>query len=68
MKKPYRITTKRFNLILILLMPTTTTTEVLAKLTDYFNFFTSGDIRLKGTRIGVETILYEYIDRGRTPE
>ncbi len=28
----------------------------------------SDDIRLKGTRIGIETILYEYIDRGRTPE
>ncbi len=65
MKKRYRITTKPFN---ILLMPITTTTQSLAKLTDYFNFFTSSDIRLKGTRIGIETILYEYIDRGRTPE
>lgn len=39
-----------------------------AKLTDYFNFLTPDDIRLKGTRIGIETILYEYIDRSRTPE
>jgi Uncharacterized conserved protein len=39
-----------------------------AQLTDYFNFLTPDDIRLKGTRIGIETILYEYIDRGRTPE
>ncbi|OCR02421.1 hypothetical protein BCD67_14335 [Oscillatoriales cyanobacterium USR001] len=38
------------------------------QLTDYFNFLTPDDIRLKGTRIGIETILYEYIDRGRTPE
>ena len=37
-----------------------------AKLTDYFNFLTTDDIRLKGTRIGIETILYEYIDL--TPE
>ncbi|MEL0592600.1 MAG: DUF433 domain-containing protein [Planktothrix rubescens PR222] len=39
-----------------------------AQLTDYFNLLTPDDIRLKGTRIGIETILYEYIDRGRTPE
>lgn len=39
-----------------------------AQLTDYFNFLTPYDIRLKGTRIGIETILYEYIDRSRTPE
>ncbi|MBD2483149.1 DUF433 domain-containing protein [Planktothrix sp. FACHB-1365] len=39
-----------------------------AKLTDYFNFLTPDDIRLKGTRIGIETILYEYIDRSCTPE
>jgi uncharacterized protein (DUF433 family) len=37
-------------------------------LIDYFNFLTPGDIRLKGSRIGIETILYEYIDRGRSPE
>ncbi len=28
---------------------------------DYFDFLTPEDIRLKGTRIGIETILYEYI-------
>lgn len=38
------------------------------QLIDYFNFLTPYDIRLKGTRIGIETILYEYIDRSRTPE
>jgi len=35
---------------------------------DYFNVITSTDIRLKGTRIGIETILYDYLDRSRTPE
>jgi uncharacterized protein (DUF433 family) len=38
------------------------------QITDYFNFLTPDDIRLKGTRVGIETILYEYIDRGCTPE
>lgn len=37
-------------------------------LTDYFNFLSSDDIRLRGSRIGIETILYEYIDRGCSPE
>ena len=31
------------------------------KLEDYFNFLASDDIRLKGSRIGIETIFYEYI-------
>ena len=35
---------------------------------DYFNFLAPDDIRLKGSRIGIETILYEYIYRSRTPE
>ena len=38
------------------------------QLEDYFNFFAPNDIRLKGSRIGIETILYEYIYRARTPE
>ena len=38
------------------------------QITDYFNFLSPSDIRLKGSRIGIETILYEYIDRGHTPE
>jgi uncharacterized protein (DUF433 family) len=38
------------------------------QLEDYFNFLGANDIRLKGTRIGIETILYEYIYRARTPE
>ena len=38
------------------------------QLEDYFNFLGSDDIRLKGSRIGIETILYQYIYRARTPE
>lgn len=34
----------------------------------YFNVLSSTDIRLQGTRIGIETILYDYIYRSRTPE
>jgi len=37
-------------------------------LEDYFTFLAPDDIRLKGTRVGVETILYDYIHRGRAPE
>lgn len=35
---------------------------------DYFNFLGPDDIRLKGTRVGIETILYDHIHRARTPE
>ncbi|MBC6473735.1 MAG: DUF433 domain-containing protein [Hormoscilla sp. GM102CHS1] len=35
---------------------------------DYFNFLADDDIRLKGSRIGIESVLYEYIYRARTPE
>lgn len=34
----------------------------------YFDFLSEDDIRLKGTRIGIETVLYEHIYRGQTPE
>ncbi|OUL33017.1 hypothetical protein BV372_17700 [Nostoc sp. T09] len=37
-------------------------------ITDYFNFLSPEDIRVKDSRIGIETILYEYIDCGRSPE
>ena len=40
----------------------------ITQITDYFNFLTPGDIRLKGSRIGIETILYEYIYSDHTPE
>ena len=35
---------------------------------DYFDFLTPDDIRIKGSRIGIESVLYEYIHRSRTPE
>jgi len=38
------------------------------KLEDYFTFLSPDDIRLKGTRVGIETILYEYIYRHQSPE
>ena len=38
------------------------------QLEDYFNFLRADDIRLKGTRVGIETILYDFIYHCRTPE
>jgi uncharacterized protein (DUF433 family) len=37
-------------------------------LEDYFDFLAPDDIRLKGHRIGIETILYEYLYRSQTAE
>lgn len=34
----------------------------------YFDFLAPNDIRLKGTRIGIETVLYDYIHRSQSPE
>ena len=38
------------------------------QLEEYFNFVAPDDIRIKGHRIGIESVLYEYIHRGQTPE
>ncbi len=38
------------------------------QLENYFNFLEPNDIRLQGTRVGIETVLYDYIFRARTPE
>ena len=38
------------------------------QLEDYFDFQRPDDIRLKGTRIGIETVLYDFIHRCRRPE
>ncbi len=38
------------------------------QLEDYFDFLAPDDIRLKGSRIGIESVLYEYIHRGQAPE
>jgi uncharacterized protein (DUF433 family) len=40
----------------------------MAQIEDYFNFLAPDDIRIKGTRIGIESILYQYIHRGQTAE
>jgi uncharacterized protein (DUF433 family) len=37
-------------------------------LQDYFWFLAEDDIRVKGTRIGIEHILYEYIHNSKSPE
>ena len=38
------------------------------QLEEYFDFQRPDDIRVKGTRIGIETILYDFIHRARSPE
>jgi uncharacterized protein (DUF433 family) len=37
------------------------------QLEDYFDFLTPNDIRLKGHRIGIESVLYEYLHNEKTP-
>ena len=34
----------------------------------YFNFLSDDDIRIAGTRVGIETVLYDYIYCSRTAE
>ena len=34
---------------------------------DYFDFLASGEIRIRGHRIGIEDVLYEYIYQEMTP-
>lgn len=38
------------------------------QLEDYFEFLAPDDIRLKGHRIGVETILFDYLELGFSAE
>jgi uncharacterized protein (DUF433 family) len=38
------------------------------QLEEYFDFLAPDDIRIRGTRIGIETVLYDSIHRNRTPE
>jgi uncharacterized protein (DUF433 family) len=38
------------------------------ELETYFDFLAPDDIRVKGTRIGIESILYDHIHRGQSPE
>jgi uncharacterized protein (DUF433 family) len=37
------------------------------QLEEYFDFFAKDDIRIKGTRIGIETVLYDFIHRSLSP-
>jgi uncharacterized protein (DUF433 family) len=37
------------------------------QLEDYFDFLADNDIRVKGTRIGIETILYEHLHGTQSP-
>jgi uncharacterized protein (DUF433 family) len=38
------------------------------QLEDYFDFLAPDEIRIKGHRIGIESVLYEYLYRQQTPE
>ena len=38
------------------------------QLEDHFDFLAPDDIRIKGSRIGIESVLYEHIHRSQTPE
>ena len=38
------------------------------QLEEYFDFLAPDDIRLKGTRIGIESVLYEYLHRSLRAE
>lgn len=42
--------------------------KTIMQLEDYFSFLAPNDIRIKGTRVGIETVLYDYIYRSRSPE
>jgi uncharacterized protein (DUF433 family) len=42
--------------------------EAAMLLEDYFDFQRPDDIRLKGTRVGIETVLYDFSFRARTPD
>ena len=38
------------------------------QLEDYFDILADNDIRLKGTRVGIETVLHDFLYWKRTPE
>ncbi|MBI2760940.1 MAG: DUF433 domain-containing protein [Chloroflexi bacterium] len=35
---------------------------------DYFVFLAPNDIRIRGTRVGIETVLHDYLTEGKRPE
>lgn len=38
------------------------------QLEDYFNFLADNDIRIRGSRVGIESVLYQFINKSKTPE
>jgi uncharacterized protein (DUF433 family) len=42
--------------------------EGAVQLEDYFDFPSPDDVRLRGSRIGIESVLYEYVHRCKTAE
>lgn len=38
------------------------------QLEEYFDFLAPNDIRIKGHRIGIESVLYDFLFRERTPK
>ena len=38
------------------------------QLEDYFDFLAPIDIRIRGTRVGIETVLSDYLELGLSPE
>ena len=38
------------------------------ELESHFDFLAPDDIPIKGTRLGIETLLYEYLHRSHSPE
>ncbi len=38
------------------------------QLEEYFDFLAPNDIRIRGTRVGIETVLSDYLELGLSPE
>ena len=38
------------------------------QLEEYFDFLAPDDIRIKGSRVGIESVLYEFVHRAQPPE
>jgi hypothetical protein len=53
---------------LFLIKPMVEKQEVKYGTNRYFDFLAADDICIKGHRIGIETVLYEYLYRERTAE
>jgi len=40
----------------------------MVELGEYFEEIAPDDIRIRGTRVGIETVLYDFVHRGMAPE